>query len=160
MLKALAAPLVLDEKKSADGRCGGDGRPGGALIEENKFPPPHTLSLLAYYNRVRRGRRGDQVHLVGGIHPLKPTGLVADDASSGIATGAAEWDGLRECGRHVLEQLNVGRESGVDALVNTLPVHAFASPLVSVGAAAATTGSSSAAPAPVMARLTTYASNS
>ena len=36
MLKALAAPMVLDEKKSADGRCGGDGKLGGALFDMNK----------------------------------------------------------------------------------------------------------------------------
>ena len=37
MLKALAAPLGLGEKRSADWRCGGDGKPGGALLDENKL---------------------------------------------------------------------------------------------------------------------------
>ena len=33
MLKALVAPMVLDEKSPADGRCGGDGKLGGALLD-------------------------------------------------------------------------------------------------------------------------------
>ena len=37
MLKALAAPMVLDEKKSADWRCGGDEKLGGALFDGNKL---------------------------------------------------------------------------------------------------------------------------
>ena len=53
MLKALAAPLVLGEKRSADWRCGGDGKPGGALLDKESkvaFSTEDCASFSIYEN--------------------------------------------------------------------------------------------------------------
>ena len=63
MLKALAAPMVLDEKKSVDWRCGGDEKLGGALFDGNKLDTTRS-SLLA-------GERGADSDLLTSLHPRR-----------------------------------------------------------------------------------------